>query len=58
MKTLPVLDILKLLRRSIQNQRSVLTIPWIVEFLSLVDHIAPFLDYYRKVFCLLLQVYR
>ncbi|XP_052552081.1 codanin-1 [Tympanuchus pallidicinctus] len=57
-QTLPVLDILKLLRRSIRNQRSVLTIPWIVEFLSLVDHIAPFLDYYRKVFCLLLQVYR
>uniref|UniRef100_A0A669PSJ8 Codanin-1 C-terminal domain-containing protein n=1 Tax=Phasianus colchicus TaxID=9054 RepID=A0A669PSJ8_PHACC len=53
-QTLPVLDILKLLRRSIRNQRSVLTIPWIVEFLSLVDHIAPFLDYYRKVFCLLL----
>ncbi|XP_072195102.1 codanin-1 [Excalfactoria chinensis] len=57
-QTLPVLDILKLLRRSIQNQRSVLTIPWIVEFLSLVDHVAPFLDYYRKVFCLLLQIYR
>ncbi|NXC50246.1 CDAN1 protein, partial [Penelope pileata] len=57
-QTLPVLDVLKLLRRSIRNQRSILTVPWIVEFLSLVDHIAPFLDYYRKVFCLLLQVYR
>ncbi|KGL85236.1 Codanin-1, partial [Tinamus guttatus] len=57
-KTQPVLDILKLLRQSIRDQRAILTIPWIVEFLSLVDHIAPFLDYYRKVFCLLLQVYR
>ncbi|NXI57677.1 CDAN1 protein, partial [Chloroceryle aenea] len=57
-QTLPVLDVLKLLRRSIRDQRSILTIPWIVEYLSLVDHIAPFLDYYRKVFCLLLQVYR
>ncbi|NWX68938.1 CDAN1 protein, partial [Alca torda] len=57
-QTLPVLDILKLLRQSIRDQRSILTIPWIVEYLSLVDHIAPFLDYYRKVFCLLLQVYR
>uniref|UniRef100_A0A8C0UH13 Codanin 1 n=1 Tax=Cyanistes caeruleus TaxID=156563 RepID=A0A8C0UH13_CYACU len=53
-QTLPVLDILKLLRQSIRDQRSVLTIPWIVEYLSLVDHIAPFLDYYRKVFGLLL----
>uniref|UniRef100_A0A8C3DKG7 Codanin 1 n=1 Tax=Corvus moneduloides TaxID=1196302 RepID=A0A8C3DKG7_CORMO len=57
-QTLPVLDILKLLRQSIRDQRSILTIPWIVEYLSLVDHIAPFLDYYRKVFGLLLQVYR
>ncbi|KFP51195.1 Codanin-1, partial [Cathartes aura] len=57
-QTLPVLDVLKLLRQSIWDQRSILTIPWIVEYLSLVDHIAPFLDYYRKVFCLLLQVYR
>ncbi|NXV99238.1 CDAN1 protein, partial [Fregetta grallaria] len=57
-QTLPVLDVLKLLRQSIRDQRSILTIPWIVEYLSLVDHTAPFLDYYRKVFCLLLQVYR
>ncbi|NXE15450.1 CDAN1 protein, partial [Lophotis ruficrista] len=57
-QTLPVLDVLKLLRQSIQDQRSILTIPWIVEYLSVMDHTAPFLDYYRKVFCLLLQVYR
>uniref|UniRef100_A0A8C4UPT1 Codanin-1 C-terminal domain-containing protein n=1 Tax=Falco tinnunculus TaxID=100819 RepID=A0A8C4UPT1_FALTI len=53
-KTLPALDVLMLLRQSIRDQRSILTIPWIVEYLSLVDHIAPLLDYYRKVFCLLL----
>ncbi|NXQ57964.1 CDAN1 protein, partial [Anthoscopus minutus] len=57
-QTMPVLDILKLLRQSIRDQRSILTVPWIVEYLSLVDHVAPFLDYYRKVFGLLLQVYR
>ncbi|KFR07216.1 Codanin-1, partial [Nipponia nippon] len=57
-QTLPVLDVLKLLRQSIRDQRCILTIPWIVEYLSLVDHIAPFLDYYRKVFCLLLHIYR
>ncbi|NXX46334.1 CDAN1 protein, partial [Tricholaema leucomelas] len=57
-QSLPVLDVLKLLRQSIRDQRSILTIPWIVEYLSLVDHVAPFLDYYRKVFYLLLQMYR
>ncbi|XP_048340099.1 codanin-1 [Sphaerodactylus townsendi] len=56
--TFPVLDILKLLRQSIQKQRTVLTVPWVVEFLSLMDHIAPFLDYYGKVFTLLLQLYK
>ncbi|NXX83867.1 CDAN1 protein, partial [Urocolius indicus] len=57
-QTLPILDVLKLLRQSIRDQRSILTVPWIAEYLSLVDHVAPFLDYYRKVFCLLLQIYR
>ncbi|XP_077178853.1 codanin-1 [Paroedura picta] len=56
--TLPVLDILKLLRQSVQKQRTVLTVPWVVEFLSLMDHIAPFLDYYAKIFTLLLQLYK
>uniref|UniRef100_A0A8C3HGK9 Codanin-1 C-terminal domain-containing protein n=1 Tax=Chrysemys picta bellii TaxID=8478 RepID=A0A8C3HGK9_CHRPI len=57
-QTLPVLDVLKLLRRSILNRRTILTVPWVVEFLSLVDHFAPFLDYYGRVFSLLLQLYR
>ncbi|XP_074853179.1 codanin-1 [Carettochelys insculpta] len=57
-RTLPVLDVLKLLRGSILNRRTILTVPWVVEFLSLVDHFAPFLDYYRRVFSLLLQLYR
>ncbi|KAJ6634079.1 hypothetical protein lerEdw1_014156 [Lerista edwardsae] len=56
--TLPVLDVLKLLRQSIEKRCTVLTVPWIVEFLSLMDHIAPFLDYYGKIFSLLLQLYR
>uniref|UniRef100_A0A8D2J8W9 Codanin-1 C-terminal domain-containing protein n=1 Tax=Varanus komodoensis TaxID=61221 RepID=A0A8D2J8W9_VARKO len=57
-QTHPVLDILKLLKQSIQKRRTVLTVPWAVEFLSLMDYIAPFLDYYEKIFALLLQLYR
>ncbi|KAJ7344788.1 hypothetical protein JRQ81_000738 [Phrynocephalus forsythii] len=57
-QTLPVLDILKLLRQSIQKRCTVLTVPWVVEFLSLMDSIAPFLDYYGKIFALLMQLYR
>ncbi|XP_058017973.1 codanin-1 isoform X3 [Ahaetulla prasina] len=54
----PVLDIFKLLRQSIQKRCMVLTVPWVVEFLSLMDYIAPFLNYYEKIFSLLLQLYR
>ncbi|XP_066428517.1 codanin-1 [Eleutherodactylus coqui] len=57
-QTLPMLDVLQLLRRSLQEHRTVLTIPWAVEYLSLVDCVAPYLEYYRKVFCLLLHLYR
>ncbi|XP_043554322.1 codanin-1 isoform X1 [Chiloscyllium plagiosum] len=57
-KSPPVLDVHRLLRKSIENQRIVFTVPWVVEFLSMVDHVAPFLDYYRSAFTLLLQIYR
>ncbi|XP_072120038.1 codanin-1 isoform X2 [Mobula birostris] len=57
-KSLPVLNIYDLLRRSIKNGRTILTVPWVVEFLSMMDNVAPFLDCYRKVFTLILHLYR
>ncbi|XP_039769780.1 codanin-1 [Ornithorhynchus anatinus] len=57
-QTPPALDVLTLLRQGLRTRRVVLTVPWLAEFLSLADHVAPLLDYYRTVFVLLLQLHR
>ncbi|XP_036111619.1 codanin-1 isoform X1 [Molossus molossus] len=54
----PVLDVRALLQQGLQAHRAVLTVPWLVEFLSLADHIVPMLDYYRSIFTLLLRLHR
>ncbi|XP_028677418.1 codanin-1 [Erpetoichthys calabaricus] len=57
-KTLPVVNICEVLLNAVKRRRLVLTVPWIVELLSMIDYISPFLSYYRRVFKLLLQIYR
>ncbi|MBN3291180.1 CDAN1 protein, partial [Polypterus senegalus] len=57
-KTLPVVNICEVLLNAVERRRLVLTVPWIVELLSMIDYISPFLSYYRRVFKLLLQIYR
>ncbi|XP_045439407.1 codanin-1 isoform X6 [Pipistrellus kuhlii] len=54
----PVLDVRALLQQGLRAHRAVLTVPWLVEFLSLADHIVPMLDYYRSIFSLLLHLHR
>ncbi|EQB77520.1 codanin-1 [Camelus ferus] len=54
----PVLDVRALLQQGLRARRAVLTVPWLVEFLSLADHIVPMLDYYRSIFTLLLHLHR
>ncbi|XP_036874659.2 codanin-1 isoform X2 [Manis javanica] len=54
----PALDVRALLHQGLRARRAVLTVPWLVEFLSLADHIVPMLDYYRSIFTLLLHLHR
>ncbi|KAM9201714.1 codanin-1 isoform 1-T1 [Dugong dugon] len=54
----PVLDVLTLLQQGLGARRAVLTVPWLVEFLSFADHIVPLLDYYRRTFSLLRHLHR
>ncbi|XP_076013891.1 codanin-1 isoform X2 [Genypterus blacodes] len=57
-KSSPVLDVCAVLRNSIQRRRTVLTVPWLVEFLSMLDFVGPLLLCYRTVLGSLLLLYR
>ncbi|XP_072031038.1 codanin-1-like [Amphiura filiformis] len=54
---LPV-DVLVILKNSHKYCRLVLTLPWIVEYLSMMDMVAPQLQHYQTVLILLVQIYR
>lgn len=57
-KSSPVLDVCAVLRSSMHRRRTILTVPWIVEFLSMLDYTGPFLPFYRTALCLLLYIYK
>ncbi|XP_062864068.1 codanin-1 isoform X2 [Trichomycterus rosablanca] len=57
-KSAPVLDVCAVLTSCVRRKRTVLTVPWLVEFLSMLDYTGPFLPCYRTALALLLQLYR
>ncbi|XP_036398337.1 codanin-1 [Megalops cyprinoides] len=57
-KTSPVLDVCRVLHSCLRRRRTVLTVPWVVEFLSMMDFAGPFLLCYRTALCVLLRLYR
>ncbi|XP_030642245.1 codanin-1 [Chanos chanos] len=57
-KSSPVLDVCAVLRSCMRRRRTVLTVPWMVEFLSMMDFTGPFLPCYRTALNLLLLIYR
>ncbi|XP_070776461.1 codanin-1 [Enoplosus armatus] len=57
-KTVPVLDVCAVLSNSMKRKRTILTVPWLVEFLSMLDCIGPLLLCYRTALGTLLLVYR
>ncbi|XP_076852682.1 codanin-1-like [Brachyhypopomus gauderio] len=57
-KSAPALDVYAVLRTCMHRRRAVLTVPWLVEFLSMLDHTGPSLPCYRTALVLLLRIYR
>lgn len=57
-KSVPVLDVCAVLSNSMKRRRTILTVPWLVEFLSMLDFIGPRLLCYRTALGKLLLLYR
>ncbi|KAK9533940.1 hypothetical protein VZT92_009026 [Zoarces viviparus] len=57
-KSVPVLDVCAVLSNSMRRRRTILTVPWLVEFLSMMDFIGPLLLCYRTALGKLLLLYR
>ncbi|KAK5857706.1 hypothetical protein PBY51_010933 [Eleginops maclovinus] len=57
-KSVAVLDVCAVLSNSMKRRRTILTVPWLVEFLSMLDFIGPRLLCYRTALGKLLLLYR
>ncbi|XP_011613474.2 codanin-1 [Takifugu rubripes] len=57
-KSVQVLDVGALLLHSVQRRRTILTVPWLVEFLSMLDGVGPLLPCYKTALGTLLLLYR
>ncbi|CAD7086210.1 unnamed protein product [Hermetia illucens] len=53
----PLFDIMAILRKSITERKLIITIPWIVQYLSMLDYVTLRLAYYRRVVQLLYELY-
>eukprot|EP00058_Branchiostoma_floridae_P011289 XP_002596777.1 hypothetical protein BRAFLDRAFT_73707 [Branchiostoma floridae] len=52
------IDIMKHLQDSLRQGRTILTLPWVVEYLSMMDPMAPKLDSYKEILSILLHIHR
>lgn len=51
------IDIKGILRKSIQNQKLVVTLPWVVQLISMLDQVSLHSDYYRDIFNIFYELY-
>ncbi|XP_055910833.1 protein disks lost [Eupeodes corollae] len=53
----PGFDVMGMLKVAVSERKLLITIPWIVQYLAMLDHITLQLDYYRNVLHLLYELY-
>ncbi|XP_055295120.1 protein disks lost [Sitodiplosis mosellana] len=52
-----MIDIKEILKKSIINHKLIVTLPWIVQFISMLDSVSLRSDYYRDVFNIFYELY-
>lgn len=52
-----MIDIKEILKKSVINHKLIVTLPWVVQFISLLDPVSLHSDYYRDVFHILYELY-
>ncbi|XP_055684559.1 protein disks lost isoform X2 [Lutzomyia longipalpis] len=53
----PQFDVKKILLNAMEENKLLVTIPWLVEYLSMLDHVTMQLDYYRSLMDLLYKLH-
>ena len=51
-------DLVGLLSGAVASGRAVVTVPWVIEYLSMMDAMAPQTDHVHAVLCHMLHIYR
>jgi hypothetical protein len=57
-KVEPSLDLTSILKTALEKRRLVITLPWIIEYCSILDPISVHLTYYQEIFALMVDIYR
>ena len=55
---IPCLDVLKMLKEATARRRLILTLPWVVEFCSVLDPVIIRLTYFKRLFTLMVPIHR
>ncbi|XP_055592421.1 protein disks lost [Uranotaenia lowii] len=54
---LPLFDVKSILLKAIAERKLIITIPWLVQYLAMLDGISLRLDYYKELFDILYELY-
>lgn len=54
----PPINVLTYIQDAVKSDRVVITVPWVVEYLGMMDPVSFYLPYYKNVFQILFSVYK